>query len=57
MKIVPPPRSSSVRVKLVGAAPDSYVDLEGFNFHVPMNGSFAVGAVTPRCGLSAVAAD
>jgi hypothetical protein len=51
MKIVPPPRSSWVRVKLVGAPPDSYFDFPGFNFQTPMNGSFVLGAVTPRADV------
>src|SRR5262245_39466909 len=37
--MVPPPRSSYVRMKLRGAPPDSYFDLSGFNFQTPMNGS------------------
>src|SRR6185503_7308520 len=51
MKIVPPPRSSYVRVKLVGAPPDSYFDFPVFNFQTPMNGSFVLGAVAPRAGV------
>src|SRR5262245_19190241 len=45
MNIVPPPRSSYVRVKLLGAAPDSYFDVCGFSFQTPTNASRAVGAV------------
>src|SRR5262245_51639750 len=56
MKIVPPPRSSYVRVKLVGAPPDSYFDFAGFNFQDPTNGSFVVGAVTAVRGGGGTAA-
>src|SRR5262245_53113932 len=39
MNIVPPPRSSYVRVRLLGAPPDSYFDFLALSFHTPRNGS------------------
>src|SRR5262245_39903179 len=44
MMIVPAPRSSYVRVRLFGGPPDSYVDVCGFNFQTPRNGSCGLGA-------------
>src|SRR5688572_5325033 len=48
MKIVPSPRSSYVRVKPLGAPPDSYFDFSAFSCHTPTNGSILAGAVVVR---------
>jgi hypothetical protein len=39
MNIVPPPRSSYVRVRRLGGPPVSYFDVCGFNIQTPTNGS------------------
>src|SRR5262245_18203437 len=50
MNIVPPPRSSEVRVKLLGGAPDSYFDVCGFSLQTPTNAS-RVGVVAAGRGV------
>src|SRR4030095_10264649 len=45
MKIVPSPRSSYVRIKPLGAPPDSYFDFSALNCHTPTNGSLLTGVV------------
>src|SRR6185503_2444777 len=45
MKIVPSPRSSYVRIKPLGAPPDSYFDFSALSCHTPTNGSLLTGVV------------
>jgi len=53
MKIVPSPRSSYVRIKPLGAPPDSYFDFSALSCHTPTNGSLLTGVVVAR-GADAV---
>src|SRR5678815_2263246 len=53
MKSVPPPRSSYVRIKPLGAPPDSYFDFSALSCHTPTNGSLCTGVVVAR-GADAV---
>jgi hypothetical protein len=48
MKIVPPPRSSYVRVKPLDGPPDSNFDFSGLSSHTPTNGSLDTGLVVAR---------